>query len=70
VREGFAKAGLVTDHGPIVGVNANAANPTTSPPRGTAPIRAGDWVLLTCGPSFDQPARFYYDITLDRLLRR
>src|SRR5690242_13570210 len=27
VRDGFQKAGLFTDHGPIVGANANASNP-------------------------------------------
>src|SRR5690242_111715 len=27
VRDGFTKAGLFTDHGPIVGCNANASNP-------------------------------------------
>ena len=27
IRTAFAEAGLFTDHGPIVGVNANASNP-------------------------------------------
>ena len=27
VLAGFTKQGLITDHGPIVGVNANASNP-------------------------------------------
>ena len=41
VRDGFAKAGLVTDHGPIVAVNANASNPHYEPMEGTTqPIRA------------------------------
>ena len=64
VREGFAKAGLVTDHGPIVGVNANASNPHYEPTEeATAPIRAGDWVLLDMWAKLDQPGAVYYDIT-------
>jgi Xaa-Pro dipeptidase len=35
VREGFAEAGLVTDHGPIVGCNANASNPHYEPTEGS-----------------------------------
>ena len=64
VREGFAKAGMVTDHGPIVGVNANASNPHYEPTEeATAPIRAGDWVLLDMWAKLDQPGAVYYDIT-------
>jgi len=64
VREGFAKAGLVTDHGPIVGVNANASNPHYEPTETvTAPIRPGDWVLLDMWAKLDQPDAVYYDIT-------
>ena len=44
VRDGFAKDGLVTDHGPIVGVNANASNPHYEPTEETSPtIRAAIW---------------------------
>jgi Xaa-Pro aminopeptidase len=64
VREGFAKAGLVTDHGPIVGVNANASNPHYEPTEeATAPIRAGDWVLLDMWAKLASPGAVYYDIT-------
>ena len=64
VLDGFAKVGLVTDHGPIVGVNANAANPHYEPfDRVTAPIASGDWVLLDMWAKLDQPASVYYDIT-------
>jgi Xaa-Pro aminopeptidase len=64
VRERFAKAGMVTDHGPIVGVNANAANPHYEPTEDeTSPIRAGDWVLLDMWAKLDQPGATYYDIT-------
>ena len=64
VREGFAKAGMVTDHGPIVGVNANASNPHYEPTEDeTSPILAGDWVLLDMWAKLDSPGAVYYDIT-------
>ncbi len=64
VRNGFAKAGLVTDHGPIVGVNANASNPHYEPFQGhSSPIRSGDFVLLDMWAKLDLPDAVYYDIT-------
>jgi Xaa-Pro dipeptidase len=64
VLDGFAKAGLVTDHGPIVGVNANASNPHYEPTaEATLPIRRGDFVLLDMWAKLDQPGAVYYDIT-------
>jgi Xaa-Pro aminopeptidase len=64
VREGFRKAGLFTDHGPIVGVNANASNPHYEPMESaTQPIRAGDFVLIDMWAKLDQPGAVYYDIT-------
>ena len=64
VRDGFTKAGLFTDHGPIVGVNANASNPHYEPSEGmTAPIHLGDVVLLDLWAKLDQPGSVYYDIT-------
>ncbi len=64
VRDRFAKAGLVTDSGPIVGVNANASNPHYEPTEEvTSPIRRGDWVLLDMWAKLDQPGAVYYDIT-------
>jgi Xaa-Pro aminopeptidase len=64
VREGFARAGLVTDSGPIVGCNANASNPHYEPSaEATSPIKTGDWVLLDMWAKLDQPAAVYYDIT-------
>jgi Xaa-Pro aminopeptidase len=64
VRDGFAKTGLITDHGPIVGVNANASNPHYEPMEGTTqPIRAGDLVLLDMWAKLGQPGAVYYDIT-------
>jgi len=64
IRERFAKAGLVTDHGPIVGVNANSSNQHYEPTEEvTAPIRSGDWVLLDMWAKLDQLEAVYYDIT-------
>jgi Xaa-Pro aminopeptidase len=64
VLDGFAKAGMITDHGPIVGANANAANPHYEPTEETtAPIRPGDWVLLDMWAKLDRPGAVYYDIT-------
>jgi Xaa-Pro aminopeptidase len=64
VREAFAKAGLVTDHGPIVGANANASNPHYEPTEEvTSPIAAGDFVLLDMWAKLESPGATYYDIT-------
>lgn len=64
VREGFAKSGMVTDHGPIVGANANASNPHYEPTEEVnAPIHKGDLVLLDLWAKLDQPGSTYYDIT-------
>lgn len=64
VRDEFQKAGLVTPDGPIVGVNANAANPHYEPtPEVSKEIRRGDFVLLDMWAKLDQPGSVYYDIT-------
>ena len=64
VRDGFVGAGMVVEDGPIVGVNANAANPHYEPfEANTQPIRAGDFVLLDMWAKLDQPGSVYYDIT-------
>jgi Xaa-Pro aminopeptidase len=64
VRDAFTRAGLFTDHGPIVGCNANASNPHYEPSETvTSPIRAGDWVLLDLWAKLDRPGSVYYDIT-------
>ncbi len=64
VREFFAREGMVTDSGPIVGCNANASNPHYEPgAEVTSPIRSGDWVLLDMWAKLDQPDAVYYDIT-------
>jgi Xaa-Pro aminopeptidase len=60
----FAKAGLVTDHSPIVGVNAHAGDPHYEPrTESNAPIRSGDVLLIDLWAKFDRPGSVYYDIT-------
>jgi len=64
VRNGFAKAGLLTDSGPIVGANANASNPHYEPSESvTSPIQSGDWVLLDMWAKLNETDAVYYDIT-------
>jgi Xaa-Pro dipeptidase len=64
VLDGFAKAGMVTDHGPIVGVNGNASNPHYEPTEAShSPIHKGDLVLLDLWAKLDKPDAVYYDIT-------
>ena len=64
IRGGFEKAGMVTDHGPIVGVNANMSNPHYEPgPEGSLPIRKGDAVLIDMWAKLDKAGAVFYDIT-------
>jgi Xaa-Pro dipeptidase len=64
VRDSFGEAGLVTDHGPIVAVNANASNPHYEPTESISrPIRRGDFVLLDMWAKLDRRGATYYDIT-------
>lgn len=64
VMRRFEESGMVTNHPPIVGANANAAAPHYSPPtRGSTPIRRGDLVLLDLWAKLIEPAAVYYDVT-------
>jgi Xaa-Pro aminopeptidase len=64
VLDGFAKHGLVCEDGPIVGVNANAANPHYEPQEGlTKPIGRGDFFLIDMWAKLERPGAVYYDIT-------
>jgi Xaa-Pro dipeptidase len=64
IRRRFTESGMVTDHGPIVGVNANAANPHYEPTaEQSAPIQKGDLVLIDLWAKLNQPDSVYYDIT-------
>lgn len=69
VLDGFAGAGMFTDHGPIVGVNANASNPHYEPTEAShSPIHDGDLVLLDLWAKLDGPDAVYYDITWTHFL--
>ena len=71
VLEQFRDAGMITDSGPIVGVNGHAGDPHYDPsPETSSPIRPGDFVLIDMWAKLDQPDAVYYDITWDRFLRR
>jgi Xaa-Pro aminopeptidase len=60
----FARAGLVTDHGPIVAVNQNASNPHYEPTASTSrEIRPGDLLLIDMWAKVNALEGVYYDIT-------
>jgi Xaa-Pro aminopeptidase len=64
ILEQFRGAGMVTDNGPIVGVNAHAGDPHYEPSAATSSaIRAGDFVLLDMWAKLDEADAVYYDIT-------
>ena len=64
LRHTFAGSGLVTDHGPIVAVNANASDPHYGPTEQKhSEIRKGDVVLIDMWAKLDEPDSTYYDIT-------
>lgn len=64
IRNQFKEAGLITDSGPIVGVNAHAGDPHYEPrPATSAPIHPGDLVLLDMWAKLDKPGAIFYDIT-------
>jgi Xaa-Pro aminopeptidase len=55
---------MVTDHGPIVAVNANASNPHYEPTADLrAAIRRGDLLLIDLWAKLDRADSVYYDIT-------
>ncbi len=60
----FAEAGIVTDEGPDVAVNANASDPHyAATQEKAAPIREGDLLLLDVWGKQNAPESVYYDIT-------
>ena len=64
VMKRFAETGLVANHPPIVGVNANASNPHyCSTKNDSSPIRQGDLLLLDLWSKLDDPDAVYYDVT-------
>ncbi|MGP8247938.1 MAG: M24 family metallopeptidase [Bryobacteraceae bacterium] len=69
IRDGFDASRLVTDHGPIVGVNANASNPHYEPTEDLSqPIQRGDLLLIDMWAKLDHPDAVYYDITWTHFL--
>jgi Xaa-Pro dipeptidase len=64
LRTAFDREGLFTDHGPIVAVNAHAADPHYEPSEASSlPIRKGDLLLLDMWAKNKAPGSIYYDIT-------
>ena len=64
IMEAFNRDGLETEDPPIVAVNANSGNPHYEPTaEHSAPIRAGDFVLLDIWAKKKTPGSVYYDIT-------
>lgn len=59
----FAKDGIVTDHPPIVAVNAHAGDPHYVPGRTPTPVREGDLLLLDLWGKEDHPRAVHADIT-------
>ena len=65
LRRRFDEESLITDHGPIVAVNANASDPHYEPTaERNSRIRPGDFVLIDMWAKLANPAdAVYYDIT-------
>jgi Xaa-Pro dipeptidase len=60
----FDAAGLTTEEGPDVAVNANASDPHYGPvPGKSSPIREGDLLLLDVWGKKKAPGSVYYDVT-------
>jgi Xaa-Pro aminopeptidase len=64
LREQFRAHDLVTDHGPVVAVNANASDPHYEPnEERSAPICKGDLLLIDMWAKQTSADAVYYDIT-------
>jgi Xaa-Pro dipeptidase len=64
ILQKFAEAGIMTEEGPDVAVNANASDPHYGPTREKAsPIREGDLLLLDVWGKLKTTNSVYYDIT-------
>nr|WP_219341156.1 M24 family metallopeptidase [Nevskia soli] len=64
VLEAFEREGLLTEHGPIVGVNEHAGDPHYEPsPTASTPIAMGDFVLLDLWAKFQRRGAIFYDVT-------
>lgn len=64
ILDQFADNDLVTDHGPIVAINANASNPHYEPSAEVnSTIAPGDVLLIDLWAKLNKPDAVYYDIT-------
>lgn len=64
IREEFAAAGLMTEEGPDIAVNAHASDPHYGPsPDRPTQIKEGDLLLLDVWAKRATPGSVYYDIT-------
>ncbi len=64
IRSAFEQCGLVTDHGPIVAVNAHMSDPHYEPEAATSrPIKKDDAVLIDMWAKLDRAGAVFYDIT-------
>lgn len=64
IMQRFKECEMATNHPPIVGANANAADSHYAPPAtGSAAIRPGDMILLDLWAKLDEPDGVYYDVT-------
>jgi Xaa-Pro aminopeptidase len=64
ILQEFAKAGLMTDEGPDIAVNAHASDPHYGPsPDRPTPVKEGDLLLLDVWAKKNTPGSVYYDIT-------
>ena len=60
----FAQHDLITDHGPIVAVNANASDPHYEPTsEKSSEIQQNDVVLIDLWAKRNRPQAVYYDVT-------
>ncbi len=60
----YGELGLISDHPPIVAVNANSANPHYGPTaERNSPVRPGDWVLIDTWAKRNVPQSVFYDVT-------
>jgi Xaa-Pro dipeptidase len=64
ILQRFSEAGVMTDKGPDVAVNANASDPHYGPTKEkSAPIREGDLLLLDVWGKERKERSVYYDVT-------
>ena len=64
IRSEFDARGLITDHGPIVGVNEHSGDPHYEPSEQIhSVIRPGDWILIDLWAKYPDPLAVYCDVT-------